>query len=66
MLHKMNKEIVDADWLAEREAERTALIGALENMTNLAAQWERFNGVKDGSHPDIEAAKRLIVEARAA
>jgi hypothetical protein len=66
MLDRMSKTVVDSDMLADREAERAALIDALEKMTNLARQWERFNGTPASTTPEIEEAIRLIKEARKA
>jgi hypothetical protein len=65
MLDKMNKTVVDNDRLAEREQLIADLADSLETMTNLAAQWERLNGTPESTTPEIEAARKLIEEARA-
>lgn len=64
-IDRMRQSVVDNEWLQEREAEREALIHALEKMTNLASQWERFNGEPTSTDPEIESAKQLLAEARA-
>jgi hypothetical protein len=65
MLDKLNQSVVDNDLLDEREALIAELIVALESMTILARQWDRFSG-GTGDTPEVAVAQQLIERARAA
>lgn len=38
------------------------LVASLKTMTNLARQWERFNGHPDSTNDEIETAKAILAE----
>ena len=55
MFDKMDHTVIAADDLRE-------LLDALKAMTNLARQWDRFNGQPDGENDEIEVAKSILEE----